>query len=98
MKLSVFATAPVVNEGKTKAPGSTGVKQQSRVGRAVDREIPVPEQPHVTGKVGPCRTAIAREGTGDQFGAALERALAAERPVIIDVVTDIEAMAPLAVV
>ena len=34
----------------------------------------------------------------DQFGAALERALAAERPVIIDVVTDIEAMAPLAVV
>ena len=34
----------------------------------------------------------------DQFGAALERALAAERPVIIDVVTDVEAMAPLAVV
>ena len=33
-----------------------------------------------------------------QIGPALERALAAERPAIIDVVTDIDAMAPLAVV
>ena len=33
-----------------------------------------------------------------EIGPALERALAAERPVVIDVVTDIEAMAPLAVV
>ena len=32
------------------------------------------------------------------LGPALERALAADRPVVIDVVTDIEAMAPLAVV
>ena len=34
----------------------------------------------------------------DQIGPALDRALEAERPVIIDVVTDVEAMAPLAVV
>ena len=34
----------------------------------------------------------------DGIGPALERAWSAERPVIIDVVTDIEAMAPLAVV
>ncbi len=33
-----------------------------------------------------------------EIGPALERALAAERPVVIDVVTDVEAMAPLAVV
>ena len=33
-----------------------------------------------------------------QFGPALERAVAAGRPVVIDVVTDVEAMAPLAVV
>ena len=33
-----------------------------------------------------------------EIGPALERALAAGRPVVIDVVTDIEAMAPLAVV
>ncbi|MCE2530651.1 MAG: thiamine pyrophosphate-binding protein [Acidimicrobiia bacterium] len=33
-----------------------------------------------------------------EIGPALERALAAERPVVIDVVTDIDAMAPLAVV
>ncbi|MCY4623138.1 MAG: thiamine pyrophosphate-binding protein [bacterium] len=33
-----------------------------------------------------------------EIGPALERALAEERPVVIDVVTDIEAMAPLAVV
>ena len=34
----------------------------------------------------------------DQIGPALQRALAAKRPVVIDVVTDVEAMAPLAVV
>ena len=33
----------------------------------------------------------------DAFGPALERSLAAKRPAVIDVVTDIEAMAPLAV-
>ena len=33
-----------------------------------------------------------------QIAPALDRALAAERPVVIDVVTDIEALAPLAVV
>ncbi|MYB45246.1 MAG: thiamine pyrophosphate-binding protein [Acidimicrobiia bacterium] len=33
-----------------------------------------------------------------EIGPSLERALAAERPVVIDVVTDVEAMAPLAVV
>ena len=32
-----------------------------------------------------------------EIGGALERALEAERPVVIDVVTDIEALAPLAV-
>jgi acetolactate synthase-1/2/3 large subunit len=32
-----------------------------------------------------------------EFAPALERALAADRPVIIDVVTDIDALAPLAV-
>ena len=34
----------------------------------------------------------------DEIGPALERALSANRPVVVDVVTDIEAMAPLAVV
>ncbi len=33
-----------------------------------------------------------------EIGPALERALTVERPVVIDVVTDVEAMAPLAVV
>ena len=32
-----------------------------------------------------------------QFASALERALAAKRPAVIDVATDIEALAPLAV-
>ena len=32
-----------------------------------------------------------------EIAPALERALAAERPAVIDVVTDIEALAPLAV-
>jgi acetolactate synthase-1/2/3 large subunit len=32
-----------------------------------------------------------------EFAGALERALKADRPVVIDVVTDIEALAPLAV-
>jgi acetolactate synthase-1/2/3 large subunit len=32
-----------------------------------------------------------------EFAPALARALAAERPVVIDVITDIDAMAPLAV-
>ena len=31
------------------------------------------------------------------FAPALERALAADRPVVIDVVTDIDAIAPMAV-
>ena len=32
-----------------------------------------------------------------EIGPALRRALAADRPVVVDVVTDIEALAPLAV-
>ena len=32
-----------------------------------------------------------------ELGPAIERALKADRPVIIDVVTDIDALAPLAV-
>jgi thiamine pyrophosphate-dependent acetolactate synthase large subunit-like protein len=32
-----------------------------------------------------------------ELGPAIERALKADRPVIIDVVTEIEALAPLAV-
>ena len=39
-----------------------------------------------------------RVGKPGQIGPALERALAAERPVIIDIVADIEAIAPVAVV
>jgi acetolactate synthase-1/2/3 large subunit len=38
-----------------------------------------------------------RVETPSEFAPALERALAADRPVIIDVVTDIDALAPLAV-
>jgi acetolactate synthase-1/2/3 large subunit len=34
----------------------------------------------------------------DAFPAALAQALAAQRPAVIDVVTDIEALAPVAVV
>ena len=33
----------------------------------------------------------------NEFGPAIQRALKADRPVIIDVVTEIEALAPLAV-
>ena len=68
----MFAAAPVVYESEAKAPGSLVVKQQSRVDRAVDRDVPVPEQPQVAGQVGPGCAAIAREGTEDQFGAALD--------------------------
>ncbi len=39
---------------------------------------------------------IRVETPGD-IGPALQRAYAADRPVIIDIVTDIEALAPLAV-
>jgi acetolactate synthase-1/2/3 large subunit len=38
-----------------------------------------------------------RVETPDEIGPAIERALQAERPVVIDVVTDIDALAPLAV-
>jgi acetolactate synthase-1/2/3 large subunit len=38
-----------------------------------------------------------RVGKPAEFAPALARALAADRPVIIDVVTDIDALAPTAV-
>ena len=39
----------------------------------------------------------ARHFVTDEIGGAIERALKADRPVVIDVVSDIEALAPLAV-
>ena len=80
------------NEGQLDA--STGSTAASRPSRGASSGPTARSTSRIAQEMGALGIRVEKPG---DIAPALERALAADRPVVIDVVTDIEALAPLAV-